>query len=154
MLRWQASFALAAFWKAELEHLLFCLQRVNSSHIVAWDVAFLLGSQGPCLPPLPSPKEKEGEEDQLAQEPSTACCGPPPGPRSSPSHPQEARSVRGGEGGGNLARAEESPQESGLKPQSGSLDPFFFLDLCPWLDYLTQSRTCVLEALTLVQLRP
>lgn len=98
-LRWEVSFAQAAFWKAKLEHLLLCLQRVNSSHIVAWDVTFLLCSQGPCLPPLPSPKENEGEEGERISrhrnllQPDAPL--PPPGPRSSPSHPQEARRERG-----------------------------------------------------------
>lgn len=41
-----------------------------------------------------------------------------------------------------------------MKPQPGSLDPFFFLDVCPWLDYLDPIQDPVLEALMLVQLRP
>lgn len=45
-----------------IEHLLLCLQRVNTSHVVAWDVAFFPGSQGSCPPPLPRPKRKEGKK--------------------------------------------------------------------------------------------
>lgn len=48
--------------RTRIEHLLLCLQRVNTSHVVAWDVAFFPGSQGSCPPPLPRPKRKEGKK--------------------------------------------------------------------------------------------
>lgn len=41
-----------------------------------------------------------------------------------------------------------------MKPQPGSLDPSFFLGCVLGWATLTHSGTCVLEALTLVQLRP
>lgn len=60
----------------KIEYLLFCLQRVNTGNVVAWDVAFFLSDQAPSLPPLPRPERHEGAKGLGAEGLSLVLLGP------------------------------------------------------------------------------
>lgn len=88
-------FARTSFGRAgKIEHLLLCLQRVNSGDVVAWDVAFFPGGQGSSLPPLPRPEDRREQRSQKEVGIPWSSWTPQPWPRI-PSQPQEADRVRG-----------------------------------------------------------